>query len=234
MDKSVLVERLRGDLRNVMVERQRSAADPALQEARHALKRFQVERMTRTHADLLASPATHDAARFFLDDLYGPVDMSQRDANLERIVPTMERLLPPAALETIAEAIALDALSERLDGDMAAALGANFSGEDYLRAYLNVTSHADRVQQIDYIEKLGTALCQLIRVPMIGTLLGMMRRPAKMANLAELHLFLERGWKAFKGMRDPAGFVDTIVQRERRLLEKICAGGASPADLGME
>ena len=38
----------------------------------------------RTHADLLASERYHDAARFFLEDLYGTKDFSACDARVRR------------------------------------------------------------------------------------------------------------------------------------------------------
>ena len=80
-----------------------------------AVKQWQAQRLTRTHRRLLEDPRYAAAARFFLDDLYGAKDFTRRDAELARLVPTMVRLLPDAALETIADAIEMDALSERLD-----------------------------------------------------------------------------------------------------------------------
>lgn len=52
----------------------------------------------------------------------------------------------------------------------------------------------------------------------------MMRSPAKLANLADLQNFLERGFKAFKGMKRPQDFVTTIVRREKTILENLYAG----------
>ena len=123
MDKHEIVARLRRDLQAAVLERQLAAADPGSAAARVALRRFQAVRMARTHADLLAVAETSAAAQFFLDDLYGAHDFTQRDADIERIIPMMERMLPVSALRTIAEAIELDALSEALDREMAVLLG---------------------------------------------------------------------------------------------------------------
>lgn len=163
-----------------------------------------------------------------MNDLYGTEDLTQRDADLVRVVPAMERMLPATALKTIAEAIALDALSEKLDAAMAQRLGQCFSEEDYIVAYRKMAARADRERQIAHVESLGNALCELVRIPMIGSTLAMMRGPAKLAGLAELQSFLERGFKAFKVMKNPHLFVSAIVQRERTIMDRLYAGAADP------
>jgi hypothetical protein len=179
-----------------------------------AVKRFQSQRMALTHGDLLTAPMTHKPSQFFLDDLYGEGDLTQRDADIGRIVPMMERLLPATALQTILEAIELDALSEMMDG--------------YCEAYRDVTRLVDRERQLAQVQSVGTSLCELVRFPLIGSTLMMMRGPAKLAHLSELHSFLERGFAAFKGMPHPAEFVATILAREMAILENLYAGREHP------
>jgi hypothetical protein len=231
MDKHEIVARLRRDLQAAVLERQLAAANPGSAAARVALRRFQAVRMARTHADLLAVAETSAAAQFFLDDLYGAHDFAQRDADIERIIPMMERMLPVSALRTIAEAIELDALSEALDRAMAARLGESVSGDSYAAAYRQVVSRSDRERQISYIHSVGSSLCELVRVPLIGATLVMMRKPAKLVGLVALHDFLERGFDAFKRMRKPREFVATIVARETAIMENLYAQKARPFDL---
>lgn len=231
MNKQEIVETIRRELASVIAERAVVVTDPAAGAARLALRRFQSKRMATTHADLLSDPESSAAAQFFLDDLYGTDDLTRRDADLERVIPSMERLLPAAALKTVAEAIALDALSERLDAGMAQRLGVHFTEEDYIVAYREVTTRSDRDRQLDYVALVGGALCDLVRVPLIGGTLKMMRGPAKLAKLAELHSFLERGFQAFKVMRKPQEFVEKIVLRERMIMENLFAQTAHPFDL---
>lgn len=219
---------LRRELESVIAERQGAKSNRAMLAARSALRRFQVGRMMQTHADLLAVQESSAAANFFLSDLYGPEDLTQRDVSLQRVISAMERLLPEAALKTVADAIALDALSEKLDAAMARALGEAFTEDQYIAAYRQVTSRADRERQLAYIEAVGIALCDLVRVPLIGSTLVMMRGPAKMANLGELQNFLERGFRAFKAMKRPRNFVATILCRERVILERLYAGTDEP------
>lgn len=228
MGKQAVIAVIRRELEWVISERNATARDPAALTERLALRRFQSQRMARTHADLLQDAEYSAAAKFFLRELYGTEDLTERDANLVRVVPSMEKLLPVAALETVARAIALDALSERLDAAMAARLGAEFSEEDYIAAYPLVTTHADRERQLDHVDSVGAALCELVRIPLIGSTLSMMRGPAKLAKLGELHSFLERGFRAFKSMRDPRHFVSIVVARERTIMENLYAGRPQP------
>lgn len=228
MEKEEVVAILRRELDAAIAERRAAKSDRASHAARIALRRFQVQRMTRTHADLLASAESRAAADFFLSDLYSPEDLTKRDANLERMIPTMERLLPVAALETIADAIALDALSEKLDAAMAAKLGETFTDAEYIAAYRKVTARADREKQIGYVEQVGGALCELVRIPFVGGTLAMMRGPAKLADMKELQGFLERGFKSFKEMKQPQDFVATIVRREREIMGRLYSGKKYP------
>jgi hypothetical protein len=231
MKKQDLVKKLGQQLATVAAERQAAKREPALLAARTALKRYQSGRLAITHADLLAGEDTHDAADFFLEELYGAHDLSQRDVDLERIIPTLGRVLSYESLHAITEAIVLDALSERLDTAMARALGISFTEDDYLRAYRGATSFEDRSRQLALVQELGDALCELVHIPLLAITLSVMRAPAKMAGLGELQQFLERGFTTFKKMKKPAAFVATIVGRERAAMNNIYAGRAAPFEV---
>jgi len=231
MNKEQLALRLEQELRAVQAERSGASRDPALQAARTALKQFQSQRLSETHADLLAAPDTRDAALFFFEELYGAHDLSQRDTDLERIVPTMQRLLPVNALHTITEAIALDALSEQLDSAMARQLDTQVDEASYVAAYRAVGTRAQRERQLELVNALGLSLCDLVRVPLLNTTLKMMRAPARLAGLGDLQQFLERGFNAFKRMKRPQDFVATIVRREGKALDNCYAGRRTPFDV---
>jgi hypothetical protein len=195
------------------------------------LRAWQAARLARTHADLLASPRMGLAATFFLTDIYGSEDITKLDANVRRVVPAMKRLLPAAGLETVADAIELEALSEDLDLAMATALGAKSNNKltaaTYAAAYRKIDRRADRERQIKLIEDLGKSLDRLVHQPLVGTTLSMMRRPAQLAGLSELQNFLQRGYKAFVKMGGASEFLNLVVGRERKLLEGLLAGDDS-------
>ena len=99
-------------------ERELREADAALNARVAALKAYQQARFRRTYADLLASPRHGATARFFLDELYGSRDFSQRDAQFPRIVPALTRMFPADTVQTVVRLAQLHALTETLDTAM--------------------------------------------------------------------------------------------------------------------
>ena len=74
--------------------RARLSEDAAFGERRAILRVWQAARLAQTHRDLLESPRFHDAAQFFLIDLYGPKDLSRHVEDVRRILPLMTKMLP--------------------------------------------------------------------------------------------------------------------------------------------
>ena len=208
--------------------RARVVEDAGFSERRALLRAWQAARLARTHRDLLESRRFHDAAEFFLTDLYGPRDLSRHIEEVRRIVPMMTSVLPDSGLATVAHAMELNALSESLDGAMVEALGdraADITDQVYAEAYRAVDRAEDREHQIDLIELLGQALDKLTHIRFIGMTLKLMRKPAHLAGLGDLQAFLERGYAAFGAMRGGAGeFVSIIVARERAISRALFAG----------
>lgn len=196
---------------------------------RMAVRAFQQKRLAATHADLLASSAYGPAARFFLTELYSTEDMTQRDADIERVIKILVRFLPDKALATLAAALEMDALSEHLDGNMVAALRSVQNNEEplkidasrYQRAYRNVGQPELRLRQIALTQSIGGALDQLARKPLLRGLLRMMRTPAVAGGVGGLHEFLESGYAAFAHMNDGQAFIKSIARRERDEHERL-------------
>ncbi|MBU6258577.1 MAG: hypothetical protein KGL18_10795 [Burkholderiales bacterium] len=63
----------------VDAERRLRASDRGLAYAMDSIKRFQQQRLAPTYADLQRQDRDKAAVRFFLDELYGPGDVSRRD-----------------------------------------------------------------------------------------------------------------------------------------------------------
>src|SRR6058998_1604614 len=83
------------------------------------LKAYQQRRFARTYADLLATARYGAASRFFLEELYGPTDFDERDAQFVRVVPALVRLFSHEIIATVSTLAQLHALSETLDSTMA-------------------------------------------------------------------------------------------------------------------
>ncbi|MBV8107759.1 MAG: hypothetical protein JO223_24680 [Hyphomicrobiales bacterium] len=232
MSKDAVHDLLLAELDRSAALRARFAEDASFGERRAFLRNWQAARLARSHQDLLESRRFHDAAEFFLVDLYGPKDLSRHIEDVRRILPVMTKVLPESGLMTVAHAMELNILSESLDGAMVEALGADaaaiISDERYAAAYRIVCRAADRERQIDLIALLGGALDKLTHQRFVGAALRMMRRPAELAGLGELQGFLERGYTAFGAMRGGAGeFVSIVVTRERSILKRLLASDDS-------
>lgn len=190
------------------------------------LKAWQGRRLAHTHVALLESPRFGPAARFFLDDLYGPKDHRARDHDLARVLPKLLKLLPHSAQCTLAQALHMDALSERLDAQMTECLRAqgalqepkDLSAAQYAMAYRTVGQQQARQEQLDLVMQIGQSLDQLTRLPMLAASLKLMKKPAELAGLSELHGFLQRGFMAFAHMKGAEDFLQQIVQEERALM----------------
>jgi hypothetical protein len=117
-------------LREAREYRTAAAADPLRSTRRDRLRTWQAARLAETHADLLASSRHGVAAAFFLSELYGPKDLSERDAEVEKILPLMTSMLPVSGLRTLLLAVEVDAISERLDAAMVEVLGKRLDKEN--------------------------------------------------------------------------------------------------------
>ncbi len=198
------------------------------------LKAWQSDRLARTYPDLLGSPRYHDAARFFLDEMYGAKDFSQRDEDVERILPKLTALLPATVLSAIADAVELDELSETLDQAVTHAhnaanpAAAPVTEASYAAAYRTGSQRSAREHQIRLTHNICQAVDQLTHIPLLLTTLKMMRAPARIAGLSELQRFLESGFVTFKGMQGADEFIDIISRRETLLMERLFAGVPAP------
>jgi hypothetical protein len=209
--------------------RMAAMADPSRRRRRLVLREWQVARLARTHADLLGSERYGEAATFFLSDLYSAKDCGERDAELERILPLMTSMLPVSGLRALLLAIEVDALSERFDRAMVGVLGTQLDAPDmdeaaYANAYRKVGDQPGREMQIRLINDTGEALDAFAQKPFVRMALKMMHGPAKMAGLGELQAFLERGFDAFRTMRDAGEFLELIVSREREFSAALFSG----------
>src|SRR5450432_1607249 len=206
------------------------AASQQLAAGLDRIAEFQAGRLDATYRDLARDPRYQDAIAFFRTDLYGPGDFSRRDADLERVVPMMRRMLPAGVIATVTMAIQLSALSQELDRALLAKLGVDvpLTVASYSIAYRACANRGVRVQQIALIGSVGRALDRYVRTPLLRRTLAVMRVPARAAGLKTLQRFLERGVSGFASMRGATEFLETIASRETALMDAIFAGNDAP------
>jgi hypothetical protein len=214
-------------LRAVAAERDARAADAALGRRVLVLKTYQHARFTRSHAAMLAHARYGPAAGFFLEDLYGPRDFADRDAQFARIVPAITRMFPHEVVQTVVALAELHALSEQLDSQMATHLpDATWGRADYLQAWQAVGRIDARLHQLDLVLDLGRQLDHFTRKRLLRQTLRVMRGPARAAGLAALQDFLERGFDTFAAMNGAEPFLEEVRILERATIERFFAPDA--------
>lgn len=198
------------------------------------LRRWQAQRLETSFAHFLDDPKRRGAALFFLTDVYGEQDFSRRDANVAKVMPMMQRVLPGAVLGTVADGIELGALTQALDLRMAetlhrlASTRKKLDAELYAKVYREVGHARLRMHQIDLIGNVGIGLAKAVRMPGVVTLLKLSRGPARATGLGELQGFLERGFAAFSALGDGKAFVRDIEASEREISRRLFAGHPQP------
>lgn len=223
-------ERIIEHLSTVTRLRAMREADAALGQRVHAIKSYQAARFEHTYDDLLASPRYQAAARFFLDELYGPHEFAERDAQFGRIVPGLVRVFPEELVSTLEMLGQLHALTEALDDAAARHLPSlPPDAVGYVRAWQATGRAPAREQQIQLTLAIGAALDHYTRNRLLHSTLKLMRRPARKAGLGDLQSFLELGFDAFGAMRGAGEFLAWVGQRERALAAALFAPDAVAA-----
>ncbi len=217
-------------LKSVDAERARRSAVPGLEDRIFALKTFQQRRFSHTYADLLKSARYGPAARFFLDELYGPRDYTRRDTQFARVVPALVRLFPSEIVDTVRHLSELHALSETLDTAMALQLDSvDVTPLAYIRAWQQVGGGTERQTQIAMTLDVARRLDRLTRKLLLRQSLHLMRGPARAAGLGELQAFLEAGFDTFRTMKGAEEFLVTVRTREEALAAALYAADRSEA-----
>lgn len=215
-------------------QRLKQEADAELASKIPLLRKWQSDRLSATYEDLLANKRYQPATAFFLSDLYGPNDFSQRDDDIERLFSTLVRVLPDYLIHTAAYAAELNALSAELDFMLLGVLVGELditeaiTQEAYTEAYRRCNYYGLRKHQIALLKMMGEDLDAIVFKPLVYNTVRMLKIPALMAGFSALQDFLERGFKAFHHMQGADEFLDTIVSRETQILDRIYTSHPRP------
>ncbi len=204
------------------------------------VKRLQNRRFASTYPDLSAQPATSQAVRFFLEELYSDSDFSVRDRQFHLIAGTIGVLFPKSVGECAAALAELHGLTESLDDRMARFVSAAVASTDsslpdpgfsleacllYAGAWNSVASPDERRLQLQAVVDIGRELARFTRMPGLRSMLRMMRGAATAGGLGDLQRFLESGFDTFAHLsRNNGGaevFIQTIEMREREVVRRL-------------
>ncbi|WP_338067775.1 FFLEELY motif protein [Alteromonas sediminis] len=220
------------DLRRIQAQRELAEKMGTLEPVKR-LQEWQCARLLVTH-DTLAKESRYQAAmQFFVDELYGPKDFSQRDADLARVVPKLAAVLPEKAMLALKDAVAVNTLSFDLDLDLINHLDGPLNAFNYATAYRKSNRLDDRKRQIDIIYHLGEQLADVVHIRGVSMIIKLARKPAQLAGLLSLHEFLEQGFQSFKKIGDVHDFINPVLSKEREIMhalldESVCLATNNP------
>lgn len=224
------------DLQHQAEAQQQPAPGGEIDQRLAMLRGWQTRRLAHTYADLLETAQYRPACLFFLEDIYAPRDFSQRDQDAEHLYRLLARYLPETMLQLLADAIRINQLTNRLDQQLLNALfvelkvGEQITPRDYATAYRLCDNYAEREEQIELLVRILDEAAHGARRPVFAISLRLARLPAYHAGWIDLYNFLERGYQSCKPMKDVGYFVETIRQRELRILKSIFDAEADPFD----
>lgn len=202
------------------------------------LRAWQSQRLKLTYADLAKKQGYRLALEFFLEDIYAARDFSQRNHDMEQMYHALHRLVPDSVLRPLVLTVDLHLLTESLDARLLDVLVNQLGAMDritvaqYAEAYRVCQNYAERVRQIDLIFEIGNYLEDIVKMPLSGVLLNVSKAALERAGWGDLMGFLARGYQAFKRLKSPKEFVETIRTRERGILDRIYAGDSDPFGFG--
>jgi hypothetical protein len=186
------------------------------------LQTWQTNRLLTTHNDLWNSKRFKPVMQFFVDELYGPKDVSERDIELTRALPKIAKIIPNKGLKSLKTALRLDCLSLELDIAFVQKLGSDtINRSSYFDCYRQSSNQSQREEQIQLLENLSLDLPKVVKVPGISAILMLSRKPAKVAGLESLHAFLEKGFNSFKKIGNVHDFIDPVISRERAMMHAL-------------
>lgn len=222
-------ERIRQHLSGVDALRS-AALQSGSAEAVTVIKHLQGLRFRHTYSDFLDHAEYALAARFFLDELYGVRDFTQRDRQFSRIAGGIESLFPASVAEIAVQMTELHVLTEQLDHAMAqtwlASPSLGSQGLRYVHSWRSTATVAQRQRQLAVVCSIGAELQGLVRKPGLRTALRLMRGPARAAGLDALQGFLEAGFDAFRSMNTPSVFMTAIRAREEGWIHRLFSDDA--------
>lgn len=205
---------------------QRYLSDPDLLERYERFVAWQLAYMLPFYDELRQSRDTREAIDFIVTDLAG-TGISARDHEIQRVVPTMIRMLPSKAIGMLAAAMEQNARILEINlticdvyyaqhGDDSA-----FTEKQYCAAAREAVSLTECLDLVKLTRKLGHELDRIIRIPLLGVTLMTMRIPARLAGFGTLQSFLEKGYSTFRNLDDVDQFLAIAEKLMQQLFERI-------------
>jgi hypothetical protein len=224
-------EKLQQDLERFFSLRQHGD-DPRFRLRLQRLQSWQGQRLSRSHASLLAVPSNRAAIGFLLEEVYGGNDLLPVARDIRRAVNKAASLLPDRVMATSASVLEAAILTQELDEALADTLHDSLDGalteQLYIEAFRQLGRQKERQQQLHLIGEVGHHVDRYIRGRMLQTTFRMVRRPVHAAGFGNLYDFLQRGFSAMRELDSAGQLLNQLTETEAQILARLYAGHAQP------
>lgn len=224
-------EKLQQDLERFFSLRQHSD-DQRFRARLQRLQDYQGQRLTRSHAGLLAVPANQAAIGFLLDEVYGGKDLLPVARDIRRAVNKAASLLPDRVMATSASVLEAAILTQELDEALTETLHDSLDGalEDslYIEGFRALGRADDRQRQLDLIGEVGHHVDRYVRGRMLQATFRMVRRPVHAAGFGNLYDFLDRGFGAMRDLDSAGRLLAELTRAEAAIMARLYAGHPAP------
>lgn len=200
--------------------------DPVLLERYARFVNWQLSYMLPFYQELRQAQDTRAAIDFIISDLAG-IGISQRDQEIQRVVPAMVRMLPTKALATLASAMQLNARILEINLAICRVYNdgysdvSTFTERNYCIAARQAVSLSECLELVQLTKKLGHNLQHITHIPLLGATLKAMRIPARLAGFGALQSFLEKGYSTFRNIESVEQFLDAAELKMQQLFERV-------------
>lgn len=213
--------------------------DPVLKQQVEQVRRWQADRMARTHEKAFSQPQNRLMADYFLNRLYGAKDFETLAQQFRRLIPLatkLEALVPGTALRTGTLGIELSVRNMQLDEQLARVIYQEMGHtgpltEEVMRqAYLQADQQKERLSMLDLLDELGTGLDKYVRSFVIQSVFKLAKKSAYKHDFAPVYDFTGEGFAAMKPLKSAASFINQYTQVERNIVARVHRGDLHPFD----
>lgn len=213
--------------------RQHDTLQPKFKGHVYAIQEWQSKRLQKTHNLLLQDERYQDATLFFLEDIYGGIDLTELSHQIERVMNKAFRILPEKVMTTSTYALEFNALSAELDEAMACFIFNEMGVVDitfdvYIEAFREAVDISLRHRQAALAKMLGQGLDKYVRSRLVYGTFKMVKRPAVKAGIGELYNFMDKGFDVMRPLGSAKGLIDAIVDEEVAIVDRIYEGNDDP------
>lgn len=231
--KGPIAQQLQRDLNRYRGLKQHDDSHAGFREDLFRLQNWQAERMRKTHQNLLEDDKYRVATEFFLEDIYGGIDLTHLANEAERALNAALRILPEKVMVTATYALELNALSAELDERLTEFLFLEMGVSDismaaYTEAFRESATLEERQRQVELAKHLAVGLDKYVRSRMIYATFKLVKAPARKAGISNLYDFMGKGFEAMRPMGSASAVIHRIVDREAELIDAIFSGEQSP------